>query len=93
MPTLNEAGVPGYEFDTWYGLHAPVKVPKEIIVKLNAEIVKALSKPEVKETRVGFAAGRAYPIRMTGLSEILAMGKMIPTDQAESKFRREASRR
>ena len=49
LPTLSESGVPGYQFDTWYGLHAPAKVPKEIINKLNAEIVKALSRPEAKD--------------------------------------------
>src|SRR5258706_8632481 len=49
LPTLSESGVPGYEFDTWYGLHAPSKMPKEIIAKLNGEITKALSRQEVKE--------------------------------------------
>src|SRR6185295_2420791 len=49
LPTLSESGVPGYEFDTWYGLHAPARVSKDIVTRLNAEIVKALSKPEVKD--------------------------------------------
>jgi tripartite-type tricarboxylate transporter receptor subunit TctC len=42
LPTLAEAGVPGYQFDTWYGAHAPSKVPREIVARLNAEINKAL---------------------------------------------------
>src|SRR5258705_2531684 len=49
LPTLNESGVAGYEFDTWYGLHGAGRGAKEIIARLNAEIVKALSKPEVRE--------------------------------------------
>jgi len=49
LPTLDESGVKGYEFDTWYGLHAPAKVPKDVIAKLSAEISKSLSRPEVKD--------------------------------------------
>jgi tripartite-type tricarboxylate transporter receptor subunit TctC len=49
LPTLDEAGVPGYEFDTWYGIHSPAKVPRQIIARLNREIGNALSRPEVKE--------------------------------------------
>jgi tripartite-type tricarboxylate transporter receptor subunit TctC len=41
LPTLNEAGITGYEITTWTGMMAPAGVPKDIIARLNAEIVKA----------------------------------------------------
>jgi tripartite-type tricarboxylate transporter receptor subunit TctC len=55
LPTVAESGLPGYETTTWYGILAPAQTPRPIVLKLNAEIVKALSTPDVK-TRV-FAQG------------------------------------
>jgi len=49
VPTMVEAGVPGYEVNVWYGVLAPVATPKPIIDKLNAEVVKALNSPDVRE--------------------------------------------
>lgn len=49
VPTTAEAGVPGSEFNFWIGMMAPAKTPKEIVDRLNAEVVKALATPEVKE--------------------------------------------
>jgi tripartite-type tricarboxylate transporter receptor subunit TctC len=46
LPTISEAGVPGYEAGVWFGLMAPMATPKEIVAKLNAEIVKASKSPE-----------------------------------------------
>lgn len=48
VPTIAEAGVPGYEATIWLGVMAPVNTPKAIVEKLNAEINKATQKPEVK---------------------------------------------
>jgi tripartite-type tricarboxylate transporter receptor subunit TctC len=48
LPTLAEAGVPGYQFDTWYGAHAPSKTPRELVARLNAEINKALAVPGLR---------------------------------------------
>ncbi len=48
LPTIAEAGVPGYESSTWFGPLAPAKTPREIIVKLNTELMKILQRPEVK---------------------------------------------
>ena len=48
-PSVAEAGVPGYEMDVWYGLFAPAGTPKDIIVKLNDEIVRHLAQPELKQ--------------------------------------------
>lgn len=49
VPTTAEAGVPGSEFNFWIGMFAPAKTPKDIVDRLNAEVVKALNTPEVKE--------------------------------------------
>jgi tripartite-type tricarboxylate transporter receptor subunit TctC len=49
IPTIAEAGVPGYESVSWYGLAAPAGTPKEIIVRLHKETVAILNTPDVKE--------------------------------------------
>jgi tripartite-type tricarboxylate transporter receptor subunit TctC len=49
VPTLSEAGVTGYESVIWLGLMAPKGTPPEIVKRLNAEVVKIVSKPEVRE--------------------------------------------
>jgi tripartite-type tricarboxylate transporter receptor subunit TctC len=49
VPTTAEAGVPGSEFNFWIGMMAPAKTPRDIVDRLNAEVIKALSSPEVKE--------------------------------------------
>lgn len=49
MPTMAESGVPGFEAATWNGLIAPAATPKDIVAKLNADIVKVLSMPDTRE--------------------------------------------
>ena len=49
VPTLSEAGVVGYEAVIWLGLMAPKGTPPEIVKRLNAEVVKIVSKPEVRD--------------------------------------------
>jgi tripartite-type tricarboxylate transporter receptor subunit TctC len=55
VPTMQEAGVPGYEASVWLGLLAPVGTPKEIVARLNAEIAKVMNSPETKKEL--YAAG------------------------------------
>jgi tripartite-type tricarboxylate transporter receptor subunit TctC len=50
LPTVAEAGVPGYESGIWLGLMAPAKTPRPVLEKLNSEVNKILSSPEVKAT-------------------------------------------
>jgi tripartite-type tricarboxylate transporter receptor subunit TctC len=50
LPTLAEAGVPGYESGLWLGLMAPAKTPRPVLEKLNAEVNKLLDSAEVKQT-------------------------------------------
>jgi len=49
VPTMEQAGVPGYEATLWVGLMAPVGTPKPIVDLLNAEINKILNRPETKD--------------------------------------------
>lgn len=48
LPTMAEAGLPGYELTQWYAMLAPAKTPPEIIATLNGAIRKALADPEVR---------------------------------------------
>ena len=48
IPTLDEAGLKGYEADTWYGLFAPARTPAPVLDKLNSDIVAALNSPEIR---------------------------------------------
>jgi tripartite-type tricarboxylate transporter receptor subunit TctC len=49
VPTIDEAGLKGYEATTWFGLLAPVKVPKDIVARLNVEVGKILASSDVRE--------------------------------------------
>jgi tripartite-type tricarboxylate transporter receptor subunit TctC len=49
LPTIAEAGVPGYETVAWGGVIGPARLPQEIVMKLNVEIKKALASPAVLE--------------------------------------------
>jgi|SRR5579862_5627844 len=48
-PTVSSSGLPGFTFNSWFTIMAPAGTPKEIVARLNAEIVKALADPEVRE--------------------------------------------
>ena len=58
IPTIAEAGVPGYETNSWGGMVVPVRTPRAIVTRLNAEINKALQSPELRER---YAAIEAEP--------------------------------
>ncbi|MGH8680372.1 MAG: tripartite tricarboxylate transporter substrate binding protein [Burkholderiales bacterium] len=62
LPTVAEAGVPGYEAVIWLGLMAPAGTPKPIVDRLNAEVQKALAQPDVK---AAWAKQGAVPMSMT----------------------------
>jgi tripartite-type tricarboxylate transporter receptor subunit TctC len=47
LPTIGEAGVPGYEADIWYGLSVPAATPQDIISRLHAAMTKILKQPDV----------------------------------------------
>ena len=49
VPTIDEAGVPGYEVSGWYGILGPAGIPKAIVVRLNAELTRILQEPSMRE--------------------------------------------
>jgi tripartite-type tricarboxylate transporter receptor subunit TctC len=48
-PTIAESGIPGFETATWVGLHAPANTPKDLIVRINGDIIKVLNQPDTRE--------------------------------------------
>jgi tripartite-type tricarboxylate transporter receptor subunit TctC len=56
VPTMQEAGVPGLNIGTWFGLLAPAATPKDITAKLNREIVKIINSPEFKKQMLDIGA-------------------------------------
>jgi tripartite-type tricarboxylate transporter receptor subunit TctC len=47
LPTMEEAGVPGYAVDIWYALFAPTGTPREVLVRLNTEVARSVQVPAV----------------------------------------------
>ena len=49
LPTMAEAGVPGFDISTWFGLMAPAGTPPDVVAKWNADLVKVLNSPDMRE--------------------------------------------
>ena len=66
LPTMSEAGLTGFAADSWFGIMAPAGTPKDVIAKLNADIVKALDSVEVKDiiTKQGGEVMGSTPAQM-----------------------------
>jgi tripartite-type tricarboxylate transporter receptor subunit TctC len=81
IPTLAEAGVPGFEVLGWYGVFAPAGTPPDIVRRLNAEITAVMAQPEVRSLMVGQGAdamsatpeGYAAYVR----AEVVKWGKVV----------------
>ena len=56
VPSMSEAGVPDMAVYQWTGLAGPAGMPKEVVNKLHAEVVKAIAVPYVKERLIGLGA-------------------------------------
>src|SRR5215469_2024284 len=63
VPTVDESGLPGFSFNSWFAILAPAGTPKEIVARLNAEVVKALDDTEVRHKLedLGFAVRGSSP--------------------------------
>jgi len=81
LPTIAEAGVPGYEFTTWYGVLVPTGTSKDIIARLNREFIKLLELPDVKERLAasGFEPETSTPDEFAQYmrSEVAKWGKVV----------------
>lgn len=99
LPTLDEAGLPGYQRSGWNGALTPAGVPKDVIARLNAVIVKALNTPETKElfTKQGYETQTGTPEQFAAFirSEIAQSAKLIkfaglkPNSAASGRHREE----
>jgi tripartite-type tricarboxylate transporter receptor subunit TctC len=81
VPTVAEAGLPNFEVTTWYGILAPAGTPGPIVARLNAELVKIMHAPEMKEKLDAMAtdAVTSTPEEFAGLikREILKWGEVV----------------
>jgi tripartite-type tricarboxylate transporter receptor subunit TctC len=81
LPTVQEAGVAGYEYEQWAGLFAPAGTPPEIVARLNAESARILKLPEVREklSQLGLEAqgGSADDLARAVRSELPRMAEII----------------
>jgi tripartite-type tricarboxylate transporter receptor subunit TctC len=76
VPTIAEAGVPGYEATIWLGIMAPKGTPPDIVNRLNAEIAKVVATPKIRDA---WAAQGAVPMTMTPA----AFGEFLEKDIAK----------
>lgn len=83
VPTIAEAGVPGFEGSSWFGMVAPSRTPPALVAKLNAEFVRIMNLPDI---RAYFTSNGAEPVADTPQefaatirSEIAKWGKVIKT--------------
>jgi tripartite-type tricarboxylate transporter receptor subunit TctC len=56
LPTVAEAGVPGYEISTWYGIWAPAGTPAAVVARLHAAVASALRGAEARERMAALGA-------------------------------------
>jgi tripartite-type tricarboxylate transporter receptor subunit TctC len=70
VPTVSESGLPGFFFNSWFAILAPAGTPKEIIAKLNVEVLKALADPEIRNKleNLGFTVRGSSPEELGALT-------------------------
>jgi tripartite-type tricarboxylate transporter receptor subunit TctC len=81
LPTMDEAGVTGFDMDSWAGIVAPAHTPPEIVTRLNTELRKIIDSPDIKKMlgRVGFEAFSSSPKEMEDTIKVQLgkWGKMV----------------
>jgi tripartite-type tricarboxylate transporter receptor subunit TctC len=70
VPTAAEAGVPGYDVSSWYGIYVPAKTPADIIAKINADMTAVLNNPAAKDKfkLLGVVPRPSTPQELTGMN-------------------------
>ena len=81
VPTVSESGLPGFLFNSWFAILTPAGTPKEIIARLNAEVLKALADPETRRKldEQGLAVLGSSPeeLRVFTRDQLAKYGKLI----------------
>jgi len=81
LPTIAESGLPGFEVETWFGLTAAAATPREIVQRLNGEVLKALATPDLQKrfAELSLAVHPSTPeaLDATIKSEITRWGDVI----------------
>jgi len=69
VPTMQEAGIPGMAFNSWAGLLAPAGTPKEIVTRLNQEVVRIVAQPDIRErlAAIDYEAVGSTPEQFAGI--------------------------
>jgi tripartite-type tricarboxylate transporter receptor subunit TctC len=70
VPTVAEAGVPGFESTAWYGVVAPAGTPPDVVKRLNAEFAKILTQPDVKQ-RITELGGLQVPLSAESFGKLI----------------------
>ena len=87
VPTIAEAGVPGFEISSWYGVWGPKNMPKEIVSKLRSEFVAMFAEPEIRErfAKLGAEPGGRSPEEFDAFcrSELERWGKVVQASGAK----------
>ena len=88
LPTIAEAGVPGYESGVWFGLLVPAGTPRDIVAKLNTEAVKGTKSPEFvkRMTDLGYNIIGSTPEQMTEMlkTEVNTWGPIVKASGAKA---------
>jgi tripartite-type tricarboxylate transporter receptor subunit TctC len=83
LPTIAEAALPGYEAVTWWGLLGPARLPREIVTKIHADVVKVVQLPDVRErlAREGVTAAATTPEQFQAMidRDIVLHAKIVKT--------------
>lgn len=83
VPTMQEAGIEGYSYETWYGIQVPSATPKPIVEKLNRILVRAVESPTVRSQmeKIGIEPVTATPQQFAAhiRSEIDKWGGVVRT--------------
>jgi tripartite-type tricarboxylate transporter receptor subunit TctC len=81
VPTVSESGLPGFYFNSWFAILAPAGTPKDIVGRLNAEVLKAVGDPEVRRKleELGFAVRGTSPeeLRTMTRDQLAKYGRVI----------------
>src|SRR6201989_2777871 len=81
VPTIDESGLPGFAFNSWFAILAPAGTPKEIVSRLNAEVIKALGDADVRRKleELGFAIRGSSPEELGTMTrdQLAKYGRLI----------------